>query len=155
MSRPWWWTFTDVEISMIASHLAAGGSFCCKANADARCAVTSSKRKQDLLAEHAYEGWGCYGDSKEPAGSGAGSRSFAGEGPYFWVTPGMVHTKRDTASKRDHELGRAAKYFKDFLDEISPRFTLEQYNEAKRNVDYHFKVLAWLDAILPPVTVNR
>ena len=141
---------------MIASHLAAGGSFCCKANDDARALVTKSKRKQDLLAEHAYEAWGCYGDAKEPAGSGTGSSSFAGQGPYFWVTPGLEHTAGDTASKREHELKQARKRFQDFLEDIAPRpaITMDAYLKAKRTADNFFNTLDALNDIVNPRTVN-
>lgn len=152
--NPWWWTFTDVELSMIASHLAAGGSFCCMANADARELVTRSLYKQALLAEHAYEAWGCYGDNKGERGSG--SRAFAGHGPYGWITPGLEHTEADTANKRESELRRAAKYFQDFLADIAPRppLTLERYHQLKRNADAHFAILDDLTKIVDPVTVN-
>lgn len=109
-NRPWWWTFTDEELSKIASHLAAGGTLCCEHNADARRAITENRRKLDLLAEHAYDGWGCY----------EASPKFAGQGPYLrqdgtpWSDPAFADRCRQD------ELDRAGRYFRDFLADISP-----------------------------------
>lgn len=151
MKHPWWWTFTDVELSMIASHLAAGGSFCCKANADARELVTTSEIKQELLAEHAYERWGCYdGGYDKLAGRGNGSRAFAGVGPYLRST-GVEYSAAETERQRQWELEQAGHYFKKFMEDVSPRFawlTLERYNTAKRNADNTFKAIDALAALV-------
>ena len=108
--RPWWWTFTDVELSVIASHLAAGGSFCCKHNEDARRAVTGDRRKLDLLAGHAYDGWGCYEYSAK----------LAGQGPYVRQN-GTLWDKEFAATLRKDEIDRAARYLDDFLEDMAPK----------------------------------
>jgi len=51
---------SDQQQSMISSHLAGRGAFCCSKHAAARSTVTRSKSLQDWLAEHAYEEWGCH-----------------------------------------------------------------------------------------------
>jgi len=58
MERPWD-EFTDDELSMIASHLAGGGAFCCEQHRFERATVTPSRRKQHILADQAYDRWGC------------------------------------------------------------------------------------------------
>jgi hypothetical protein len=54
-----WRSFTHTELSLIASHLAGGGSFCCQHNAEQRARVTDNLRKRDRLAEFAHEAMGC------------------------------------------------------------------------------------------------
>ena len=58
LERPWE-DFTHDELSMIASHLAGGGAFCCKEHRSERGTVTDSRRKREILADQAYERWGC------------------------------------------------------------------------------------------------
>jgi hypothetical protein len=56
----WTWDgFSHLELSKIASHLAGGGSFCCRHNAGMRAWVTHDRRKRDRLAEFAHEAMGC------------------------------------------------------------------------------------------------
>lgn len=57
--------FSPDQLSMIASHLAGGGVFCCKEGAAARRNVTCSKTLRARLADHAYESWGCGGNSPQ------------------------------------------------------------------------------------------
>lgn len=57
-----WPGFTHTELSMIASHLAGGGSFCCRHNAAQRARVTSNRRKRERLATFAHEAMGCRSD---------------------------------------------------------------------------------------------
>jgi len=56
-----WRRFTHRQLSMIASHLAGGGTVCtCEPQGrQALATVTTSRRLRDDLGEHAYENWGC------------------------------------------------------------------------------------------------
>ena len=58
LERPWE-DFTHEELSMIASHLAGGGAFCCEEHRSERATVTTSPRKRNILADQAYDRWGC------------------------------------------------------------------------------------------------
>jgi hypothetical protein len=55
----YWRGFTDKELSMMATHLANGGSLCCEENAGVRMAITKSTRKQDKIYDFAYGRLGC------------------------------------------------------------------------------------------------
>lgn len=60
-----WRRFTHRQLSMIASHLAGGGTFCDRLKTcapegrQALATVSSSRRLRDDLGEHASEDWGC------------------------------------------------------------------------------------------------
>ena len=64
LERPWE-DFTHEELSMIASHLAGGGAFCCKQHDLTRSTVTKSIRRQQILEHQAYDRWGCQWDDKK------------------------------------------------------------------------------------------
>jgi len=51
---------SDQQQSMIASHLAGGGAFCCGTHVADRLTVTRSKSLQAWLEEFALENWGCH-----------------------------------------------------------------------------------------------
>lgn len=60
MSRKSVWSgFTDVELSMIASHLAGGGALCCLQNRSVRATITDNRSRRARLAHEAYERFGC------------------------------------------------------------------------------------------------
>jgi hypothetical protein len=69
LERPWE-DFTDDELSMIASHLAGGGAFCCHEHRFERATVTASHRRQHILADHAYDRWGCSSSMVRTFGEG-------------------------------------------------------------------------------------
>jgi hypothetical protein len=59
-----WGGFTDAQLSMIASHLAGGGSLCCANEAGSRAAITRSEDRDGLIEMFGHEALGCRWDNE-------------------------------------------------------------------------------------------